>query len=399
MIAGLTTGTGSHYQIGRATGVGAAPFVRANVAAFWRAFAPDRRTRRWVLGKANEDIGLLPEAYLDEIAGIAEGAALRFGDVLAYNLYGDRVFPDGCTVMMAVGAAGHDGNTLFLKNSDQVGSDSMVGPTFDRNKEIYVIQVIVPDEGNRIIGVSAAGRTGIKMGLNDKGVATGSNIARTVELRERKVDITKVRASDRTQLMRQGLEKDSAMAAASYVTGLVLESPTSTPGNIEFADSKEAVILEASYAQHALEVIRDRVAARANRFQVLEYTNMPEDVSSVCRYQRAMELLRTHEGQLTVEKLIEFSRDHVNGPGPNSICRHGGHYSEEVSLGAAVIEIDRTAPQKSTIVMALGKPCHAWRDEAAMLRLTMEATPDSLPAGFVDGSVWKRFYSEEPVLP
>jgi hypothetical protein len=373
--------------------------VCANVAAFWRAFAPERRVRNWVRGKAQEEMRLLPSHLIDEVAGIAEGSRLAFEDVLAYNLYGDRVFSDGCTVMMAVGAAGHNGNTLFMKNSDQVGSEAMAGPNFDRNKEIYVIQVIVPDQGNRIVGVSAAGRTGIKMGLNDKGVATGSNIARTVELRERKVDITKVRASDRTQLMRQGLEKDSALAAASYVTGLVLENPTSTPGNIEFADSKQAVILEASYTHHALEVIRDQVAARANRFQVLEYTNQPEDVSSVCRYRRAMELLRANEGQLTLEKFVEFSRDHVNGPGPNSICRHGSHYSEETSLGAAVVEVDRNAPQKSAIVIALGKPCHAWRDEAAILRLTMEAAPKSVPAGFVDGSVWKRFYSEEPVLP
>ncbi len=401
MIAALTIGKGSPYQIGRAAGVGAAPLVRANVAAFWRAFTLLGRAREGMLGKAKEEMGLLPDRFIEEIAGIADGSRLAFGDVLAYNLYGDRVrgASDGCTVMMAVGAAGHDGNTLFMKNSDQVGSDAMVGPDFDRNKEIYVIQVIAPDQGNRMIGVSAAGRTGIKMGLNDKGVATGSNIARTVELRERKVDITKIRASDRTQLMRQGLEKDTAAAAASYVTSLLLDNPTSTPGNIEFADSREAVIIEGSYTHHALEVIRDRVAARTNRFQVLEYTNQPEDVSSVCRYQRAMELLRQSEGQLTIEKLIAFSRDHANGPGPNSICRHGSHYQEETSLGAAVIEIDRQSPQKSTIVMALGKPCHAWRAEAAILKLTMEASPREVPTGFVDGSVWKRFYSEEPKLP
>ncbi len=399
MFGALTIGKGNHYQIGQATGAGAAPFVRANLAAFWRAFAPERHARNWVLGKAREEMGLLPSHLIDEVAGIAEGSRLAFEDVLAYNLYGDRVFSDGCTVMMAVGAAGHNGNTLFMKNSDQVGSEAMVGGGFDRNKEIYVIQVIIPDQGNRIIGVSAAGRTGIKMGLNDKGVATGSNIARTVELRERKVDITKIRASDRTQLMRQGLEKDTALAAASYITGLVLENPTSTPGNIEFADRQAAAILEASYTHHALEVIRDQVAARANRFQVLEYTNQPEDVSSVCRYQRAMELLRANEGQLTLEKFVEFSRDHVNGPGPNSICRHGHHYREETSLGAAVIEVERDDPKKSKIAMALGKPCHAWRDESAILRLTMEAAAESVPAGFVDGSVWKRFYSEEPVLP
>jgi hypothetical protein len=399
MIATLTFGKGTHYEIGRAAGADAAPFVRANVAAFWRALAGAGKSRRWLHGKAREEAGLLGRPLLDEIAGIAEASRLPLADVLAYNLYGGAVFPDGCTVMMAVGAAGREGNTLFMKNSDQVGSDKMVGDGFDQNKEIYVIQVIVPETGNAMVGVSAAGRTGLKVGLNDKGVATGSNIARTQELSARKLDITKIRASDRTQLMRQGLEKDTAKTAANYVAGLILHNPTSTPGNIEFADKDEGVIIEGSYSHQALEVIRDAPAARANRFQLLEYTNDPTDVSSVCRYQRCMQLLRENEGQLTVEKLIEFSRDHANGPGPNSICRHGSHYREETSLGAAVIEIERSDPKKSRIVMSLGKPCRAWRDPAGRVSLTMDRLSEAIPAGFTDGGAWKRFYSEEPQLP
>jgi hypothetical protein len=369
------------------------------VAAFWGGLQAAGKPRRWFLGKAAEEETLLPPRLREEIAGLAEGSRLPYGDLLAYNLFGSWVFPDECTVMMAVGAAGHNGNTLFMKNSDQVGSTAMTGPGFDQYKEVYVIQVVVPDQGNAMVGLSAAGRTGLKVGLNDKGVATGSNIARTVELRDRKVDITKVRASDRTQLMRQGLEKDTAASAANYIAGLILENPTSTPGNIEFADAGQAVVIEGSYTHQALEVIRDTVAARANRFQVLEYTNDPADVSSVCRYQRCMQLLRQHEGALTLEKLIEFSRDHANGPGQNSICRHGGHFSEETSLGAGVIEIDREDPRRSRITLCVGKPCRAWRSPDGQFSLTMDQLATGLPPGFTDGSAWKQFYSEEPQLP
>ena len=154
-----------------------------------------------------------------------------------------------------------------------------------------------------------------------------------------------------------------------------------------------------SYTHQAIEVIRDQIAARANRFQLLEYTNQPEDVSSVCRYQRCMQLLRENEGQLTLEKFMEFSHDHANGPGPNSICRHGNDYREETSLGGAAIEINRQAPEKSTIAMALGKPCHAWRSPEGYITLTVDQNPDQVPAGFFDGGVWKQFYSEEPLLP
>ncbi len=396
MIATVTAGRGNPYQIGRAIGKGAAHWVRANVAAFWREIEALGPAPSWWLNRAVEEVGLLPTHWLDEIAGIAEGSRMGYGDLLAYNLYGDRVFPDECTVMMAVGAAGHDGNTLFLKNSDQVGSDSMVGPGFENHKEIYVIQIIAPEQGNRIIGVTAAGRAGIKMGLNDKGVAAGSNIARTVELRERKVDISKVRASDRTQLMRRGLEENSAAAAAHVVSGLILENPTSTPGNIEFADRREAVIVEGSYTEQALEVVRDRVAARANRFQLLEYTNQADDVSSICRYQRAMQLLHQNEGQMTVEAFTGFSQDHVNGPGPNSICRHDYDYHEETSLGAMVVEIDHQTPENSTIAIALGKPCHAWQSPLGYMQLRPADVTQEFPDGFLDGSVWRKHYSEDP---
>ena len=399
MIAGLTIATGNHYQIGKTIGQKTIPFVQANVAAFWRGITALGHQRNWLLDKAHADIALLESHTIDEIAGIAEGSQLAFADVLAYNLYGDVVFSDGCTVVMAVGQAGHNGNTLFMKNSDQVGNDSLVGDGFHQNKEIYVVQIVEPDEGNRMIGLSAAGRTGIKVGVNDKGVATGSNIARTVELRERKVDISQVRASDRTQLMRQGLEKDTALEAANLISKLLVANPTSTPGNIEFADSNEGLIVEGSYTHQAIDVVRDAFAARANRFQLLEYTNMPEDVSSVCRYQRCMQILRENEGSLTMETLMAISRDHANGPGPNSVCRHGTHFSEETSLGAAVIEVDQHDPEKSKISIALGKPCHAWRSSEGYITLSFDTDKKDIPEGFFDGSVWKRFYSEEPQLP
>jgi hypothetical protein len=199
--------------------------------------------------------------------------------------------------------------------------------------------------------------------------------------------------------MRQGLEKDTALEAINLVSKLTLDSPTSTPGNIEFADSNEGYIIEGSYSHQAIDVIKDDVAARANRFQLLEYTNQPEDVSSVCRYQRCLQLLRENAGELTLEKLATFSRDHANGPGPNSICRHGTHYTEETSLGAAAIEIDRDNPDKTKISIALGKPCHAWRSAEGFVTLSFEDAGDSIPAGFMNGAVWKKYYSEEPLLP
>ncbi|MFQ5878634.1 MAG: C45 family autoproteolytic acyltransferase/hydrolase [Dehalococcoidia bacterium] len=399
VFATIIPAQGTAYQIGRRHGELAASAVRSNLESLWRTLHSLGIGPRDLLPKACSDEALLSAVRRREIQGIAWGSRLPYLELLAYNLYHDVAFPEECTVIMAVGSACAGGRTLFMKNSDQVGSEKMAGPHFHRNKEIYVVQVAQLDGGNRIVGVSAAGSTGIKMGMNDKGVAAGSNIARTKELAKRRVDIAQIRASDRTQLLRDGLEQPSARAAAQRIMAKLMEAPTSTPGNIEFADALEGWIIEGSYDRVAVEVLRNQVGCRANRFQIMETLNSPQDVSSICRYVRCQQLLAENADSLTFEKLIEFSQDHANGPGPNSICRHGDHFRDETSLGGAVIEINAEQPERSRIAIALGKPCHAWSDPDGWLILEAGTDESQVPQQFLDGSVWKRFYSEEPYSP
>lgn len=87
--------------------------------------------------------------------------------------------------------------------------------------------------------------------------------------------------------------------------------------------------------------------------------------------------------------------DHENGPGPNSICRHGVHFSEETSLSAAVMEIDGKSPERSKIMIALGKPCHAWRAREGHITLKMTMGLEDIPEGLQDGEIWKQFCTED----
>ena len=48
------------------------------------------------------------------------------------------------------------------------------------------------------------------------------------------------------------------------------------------------------------------------------------------------------------------------------------------------------------IALALGKPCHAWRNSESHIDLTADAEPGDIPAPFLDGSAWRVSYSEEP---
>ena len=319
--------------------------MRANLGGFVSALAARGIGPRALRDRAVREQRRLAESTLAQIRGLAEGAGEPYSLLLAYNLYGELAAADGCTVMAALGSASATGRTLLMKNSDQLGNDSMVGPGYHLHKDIYVVQATRAANGRRIVGLSAAGATGIKVGVNDCGVAAGSNIARTSELAARKTDVSQVRASDRTQLLREGLEEETAVAAAQRILAKTMEAPTSTPGNMEFADAAEAWVLETSYDRFACDVTRDGPLVRTNRFQTLEYLNDPGDVSSVERYARCSALLEAAaaNGGVSFDDLVAASGDHANGPGESSICRHGDDYHEETSLGAGVVEIDPAA--------------------------------------------------------
>jgi hypothetical protein len=326
---------------------------------------------------------------------MATGAQVEEADLLAFNLCHGAVFADECTVLFAMGDATASGKVLFLKNSDKIGGASMVGPNFYQHKEINVVLVIRPEHGPGIIGVSAAGSTGLKMGVSELGVVAGTNIARTAELASRAVDTTQMRALDRIQLAREGLLKSSALEAAHFVAGRLAGNPTATPGNIEFVDSTAGVIVEGSYDRVALHVVRSGIASRANSFVALRDLNDPADVSSHSRYVRTQQLLCDHFGKLTPDRMKQFSQDHTNGPGPNSICRHGTHYEEETSQSSMIVELEPAKPKQTRFWIAMGKPCHAWQHPEGNFAGRMDQL-ERVPPGFLNGETWKRFWSEEP---
>jgi len=391
-------GAGGPHRIGRGHGEQLAEAVRHNVGRFQRVMAGRGWERDRLRRRALRCEGLLPDHRLDEVAGIAEGAGLAYPDVLAYNLFSGEAAPDGCTVMWAFGDAARAGRPLFLKNSDKIGREDMVGEGFHEHKEINVILAVRPAGRPAVIGVASAGSTGVKMGVNDRGVAAGTNIARTTELRLRRVKTSEERALDRVQLSREGLECDSALAAGTAVVEKLSRAPMATPGNLEFVDPTLAYVIEGSYDRLAVHFSRDGVGVRTNRFVVLEALNDPEDVSSYARYVRGRQLLQARVGQLTPEDFIAFSQDHAHGPGPDSICRHGAHYAEETTQSAQVAELDPADPTRTTVWIALGKPCWAWRHADGHLTLTMRFRPEDIPEGFRTGEVWKRYWTERPFV-
>jgi hypothetical protein len=395
-VISMVEAAGRPRALGFAHGAQAREAVRSNVGRFWTqvermGYDPEtllRQVARW-----EEET---PLARLEEVRGIALGSGVAYEEVLAMNRLGGVVSPDECSVAVAHGSAGRDGHTIFLKNSDKVGGPELSGPGFCCGKEINVLLCFRPEGEPAVMGVGAAGTTGFKFGCSDRGIAVGSNIARTVALKQRNVDLTTVRAADRAQLGRDALRAGTAREAALYVAGVISRNPMGTPGNMEFVGADEAWFLEGSYDRVSLLVGRDDVFVRTNRFQVLHELNDPEDLSSYCRYVRAMQLVRARKGSVDVEAMIGISMDHGNGPGMNSICRHDPDSRSETSLSAGVVDIDPERPERTAFHVCVGKPCHAWRSAEGHVTLTFDRDPASIPASFFDGAAWRAHYTEEP---
>ncbi len=123
------------------------------------------------------------------------------------------------------------------------------------------------------------------------------------------------------------------------------------------ADETTAVVLEIDPAAERIVVDDDRVVVRTNHFVDSEST---ETESSAQRRRRAKTLLTDErDGQLDREALWTVARDHANGPGDDSVCRHPDPETDEpnafeqlTTASAAIFQGGSPA-----VEVVMGNPC------------------------------------------
>jgi hypothetical protein len=391
-----------YYELGRSRGKRLQDAIAQNVAGFWTAVEDRGIDRETVHAEAKTQAERLAPETRAEIEGKAETSGVSERDLLAFSLFEETLVPDGCTTAIAAGDAAASGDTVFFKQSDKKGADEFEGEDYHQHQQINVVRIEDPEDKNKVIGVTAAGSQAVKMGINEQGVAIGSNISRTVTFDEEGKDSKDWAAASRGEYMRQGLlHGDTANEVAEQITPMLFADPMSSPGNIDIADHERAIILEGEFTHLASEWVEDDVVGRANKFQVLDdlARSREEIPSSYARYERVMEVLEANEGDVTVDTMRDLSVDHENGPGLESVCRHQEHdYTDETSLSGAVFDIDGENPGDSDVYIALGKPCHAWRSDEGegWIHITADATEADVPDAFLSGDAWLEYYTEEP---
>lgn len=293
---------GSPAEIGKQYGEQAEEAIEQNISLFKKAA---NRSHAEITKAVNKYERFLREEnpdLLDQIGAMAENAGVRYNDILALNALGEEVLGEGCTTVLATGAATKSGKAYYHKNRDAtIGSKQVV------------VQV-EPEGGQKYIGITSAGYTGIAMGINENGVSVGNNVLSTWDIGS---------GYGNLDVIRMTLEEATD---ARDAVDFIQEVPRYSGSNYGIADHEEAAFVEATHSATAVKWIEDEAMAHTNHFildgmkkyESLNLNNLEKNrwswyVSTKERLLRATELLGQSFGKIDAQTLIKVSEDQ-DGP-------------------------------------------------------------------------------------
>lgn len=279
---------------------------------------------------------------LDEISGLAEGAAISFPEALALQLRGElgQVAAEGCT-------------TFVISPRGAAAGETLIGQTSDTPAEIedfaYVLN-LVPDDRPEILMWTFGGMLGYH-GLNRHGVAHFANALGGGP--------TWQFALAHYPLKRLMLECHDL----TEVVALLKRVPVCSNGNYVLCDGSGRILdVElTSSGPNLLEAGEAGFIAHSNHFLCAPYA-CPENFKrslpdSFPRLERMQRLISEKFGTITVADLQRILADHEGHP--VGICRHPHAGSGDAvlpSTGKTVAALI-AEPMQGRLHVARGNPC------------------------------------------
>ncbi len=295
------------------------------------------------------------EGYLDEMRGIARGAAVDFEDVLAINVRTEVMFsakaraadaltsmPAECTAVAVLPSASADGHTLAAQNWDWLV----------HARGTVVVLEVEQDEGPRFVSLVEAGLLA-KFGMNAAGVAVLTN-ALVCEHDRGEPAIpyhVMLRSLHDATSISDALSRLQAVTRASSANYLIADRDG-------LAVDVEA--MPGDFSRLLLEQPIDGVIAHTNhylspRFPARDVGQwlMPD---SPFRLQSLREYVRPRLGRLDAESIQEALSLHANHP--FGVCSHPedglDEAEQEATVVSAVMDLDTCS-----MWVADGAPCTA----------------------------------------
>jgi isopenicillin-N N-acyltransferase like protein len=336
---------GTHREIGRQIGESAKEQVQRSIenAKMLISSAYDELQLDWG-GALIQSRKYLPFAqekypqYVDEIAGIAEGAGVSFDDVAVLNameaVTSDALHLEKCTSMAVNNSRTADEHVLVAHNEDWLPWDEA---------DVYLVHVSANDEPP-FLAMTYGGLLP-NIGLNSEGI---SQCCDSVYPNDSRIGIPRILVS-RAILAAKNLSQ--ALSAA------LIPQRAAGYNHLLAHESGELYNVEVSARQFAILYALDGILAHSNHYldanmQAIE-SEPDELISTRIRYYRTLRLL-SGESHHSIKSLKNILRDHTNMP--ESICRHDEDHSIPLDRQKTVnsLIMDLTA---RTMHLAWGNPC------------------------------------------
>ncbi len=301
---------------------------------------------------------LLPE-YSQRIKGISDGAKADISEL--YVIQSLEVMADDVSYFVEKTPSFGCSSICVLQNMFK-SPQLIVGKNFDYLSEFnteHIVRISKPNGGYKSIEITYKQLAGSHDGMNEKGLVVIYNYGLSIEKTQTRIPIT--------ILVQQLLERcsniDEALTfikAFRYPNGAILTLADSsnravcvelTPEHMDIREPQDGILVATN--SYLTEVKKYEIPYNAK----FKSKNLPKELrgkriheSSEERYKRIWEILRK-KSRVSVEDIEEILKDHNNKQegDDNTICRHGGYLSTQVS----VIFL----PKLKRVRVCYGNPC------------------------------------------
>lgn len=367
--------TATDRRIGRQRAVRERAVIVDAVSTLTHQLATYNVDREYHDRQAIRKLNGLPKRYREEFYGMADALPVPVADLRLYMFaLGDITNaisdvdpePEGCTNVIVAGEHTTHGDSLLLKNRDVSGAG--LRPQ---------VAVTYPDVGARhgFVTISTCGSVLVYQGVNDAGLAAANTF----------VDVeTDTATEDKLLngvLVRQLLEECSTVAdARAFVAKQPLDRIQGL--TLALADQTDTAMLEIDPLVPEIRLVSGTIGVRTNHF-VQDETELNETASTAVRFTRAHDLVDGFSETLDRAALFGMADDHRDGPGSDSICRHGDNDTDPYRL-------DQSTTVSATVYRGgipacygiVGTPC-----QSSPVKLAVD---QPIPTSLQTGQYWRE---------
>lgn len=277
--------TGTPYEIGFAHGFlckSEITILNKRLFEIYDRLA-EKPQNRWL--KLSKALGHnIPNEYIDEMRGIAEGADIDFSKILFINTLSSISMKDGCFAF----AFKNSGNQVITFRQD----DEYRKNDFHRKMMLFVIK---PEKGFGFAAMLTPGWVDGETGINEMGITVSQN---NICIKQKNWDVMPI-----TVLSREMLQ----YARTIDDIGAMLDGQQAYPGRLIFVSSKQtASVFEFSNSEKARIDMKGGFLALSNHARIIASRKVGS--GSAKRLSYVEQFLSENSGKMDVEKALELVR-------------------------------------------------------------------------------------------